>query len=287
MTEEKSWFYYNRAMFCNCAPHDDVDIQRIESGDIWKNEGKHAILARYTSDFDCGYETEWWYMIKDDLFDISALKSNRRHKITRGRKRFYLERINPADYVEELFRVQSAAYSSYPKKYRPHSTKADFLKMTGEWVNDDKTYVLGCFFRESGKLCGYAVVRDEESYLNYTILKVDPAYERHYINFALMADVLDYFSEQLGGRYYINNGERNIQHETNFQEILENYFGYRKAYCHLNIRYNPKYKPIIKTLYLFRGIFKLFDRIRVVHKINGVLKMEKLIRLQKKEKTHE
>ena len=219
---------------------------------------------------------------KDTPFDISALKSNRRHKITRGRKNFYLERINPIDYVDDLFRVQGAAYSSYPKKYRPNPDKDDMIRSAKIWSEDHKTYVMGCFFQESRLLCGYAVIRDEETYLNYTILKVDPAYERYYINFSLMADVLDYFSNQFESGYYINNGERNIQHETNFQEILENYFGYRKAYCKLNVEYNPKYKWLVKILYGFRGVSKCMDNIRIVHKINGVIKIEEIVRLQKK-----
>lgn len=52
----KSWKYYNHAMIPITAPHEEVDIQCIKDKSIWK-ENKNALFARWTSDFDCGYET--------------------------------------------------------------------------------------------------------------------------------------------------------------------------------------------------------------------------------------
>ena len=56
---------------------------------------KKALFARWTSEFDCGYETNWWYVIKDKEFDLSALKSNYRYKINKGNKNFDVRVINP------------------------------------------------------------------------------------------------------------------------------------------------------------------------------------------------
>jgi hypothetical protein len=65
------WKYYNHAMIPTTAPHEIPDLTPIKSGSIWNRlrEGM-PLLARWTSDFDCGYETEWWYCIKDSPFDI-------------------------------------------------------------------------------------------------------------------------------------------------------------------------------------------------------------------------
>lgn len=41
-------------------------------------------LARWTSSFDCGHETNWWYVIKDTPFDINELKKKRRYEIRKG-----------------------------------------------------------------------------------------------------------------------------------------------------------------------------------------------------------
>ena len=53
------WKYYNHAAIPTTAPHEPVNMEPIKYGEIWKIKG--ALLARWTSDWDCGYETEWWY----------------------------------------------------------------------------------------------------------------------------------------------------------------------------------------------------------------------------------
>lgn len=45
-------------------------------------------FARWTDNFDCGYETEWWYCIKDEPFDISKINSKKRYEINKGKKNF-------------------------------------------------------------------------------------------------------------------------------------------------------------------------------------------------------
>ena len=86
----KEWKYYNHAMIPTVAPHEEADVETIYSKDFWK-ENKNALLARWTSDFDCGYETNWWYVIKDDPFDITTLKSKRRYESIRGKRILKLE----------------------------------------------------------------------------------------------------------------------------------------------------------------------------------------------------
>ena len=77
---------------------------------------------------------------------------------------------------------------------------------------------------------------------------------------------------------YICDGARSISHETNFQDYLEKYFGFRKAYCKLHIAYNPRVKWIVKMLFPFRKMLHRFDQIGFVHQINSVLYMEELCR---------
>ena len=59
----KGWKYYNHAMIPATAPHKEVDTTPVKDGSIFEIKEK-PILARWTSDWDCGYETNWWYVIK-------------------------------------------------------------------------------------------------------------------------------------------------------------------------------------------------------------------------------
>ncbi len=81
------WRYYHRAVIPRTPPHVVPDLRPIEEGSIWKIWGRgRPLLARWVTDFDCGYETNWWYVIKDTPFDIDALKAKRRYEITKGLK---------------------------------------------------------------------------------------------------------------------------------------------------------------------------------------------------------
>ena len=80
------------------------------------------------------------------------------------------------------------------------------------------------------------------------------------------------------GKKYVCSGHRNINHKTNTQEYKIKRFGYRKAYCCLRIEYRPGVNVLIKVLFPFRKIFEKFDKITLVHQLNGVLKMEEIIR---------
>ena len=82
--------------------------------------GGTALLARWTENWDCGKETEWWYVIKDTPFDISKLKAKRRYEINKGIKNFEVKPIDPVSFVEDIYRVTVKAYSGWPEKYRPN-----------------------------------------------------------------------------------------------------------------------------------------------------------------------
>ncbi len=284
MVKTTGWIYYNHAFLPDVQPHETADASEVTSGEIWNGAPKGAILARWTSDFDCGYPTEWWYIIKDTPFDINSLKSKRRYRINHGLRNFRVTPMDPRQYTEELFRVQSAAYGSYPKKYRPHHTLDEMAASVAAWAEETDCTVFGAFSTETDALCGYAVVTKRGACLDFSVLKVDPAAEKLSVNQAVLASVLEYYGELLENGHYICNGARNVSHETNFQAFVEETFGYRKAYCRLHVAYNPKYRRLIKFLYVLRKPLAALDGIRAVHKINGVLKMERIVRMQNEEK---
>ena len=275
----EGWKYYNHAAIPTTAPHENPDLTPIEDKSIWKIDGK-PILARWTTDFDCAYETNWWYIIKDNLFDISQLKAKRRYEINKGIRNFNILQIDPVKYSEELYEVQVAAFSAYPSKYRPTVDKKSFVESVHRWEN---YVVIGAFHIESDELCGYALL-SLQSYrlVGLDVLKSNPDYEKEAVNAALVYGVLRHLDSFLLNGGYICDGARSINHETAFQDYLEKYFGFRKAYCKLNITYNPKLKWIINLLYPIRKFLAKLDWIGKIHQLNSVFKMEEIVRKQKK-----
>lgn len=240
-----------------------------------KQGGGRALLARWTTDYDCGHETSWWYVIKDDPFDISTLKAKRRYEINKGKRNFEVKRIKASEYVQELFEVQVKAYSSWPEKYRPNVQKENFEKEVKKW--NDRDIIYAGFDKETGELCGYAHLQECENHLEFSVLRVNPMFERKGINAAMVAGILEDNNNRLGKEFYINDGARAIRHETKFQDYLEKYFCFRKAYCKLHIIYRFPINIIVKLLYPFRN--KIKNEGRLGSQVSAVLKMEEFQRI--------
>lgn len=268
------WRYYNHAMIPTTAPHLMPDLAPLDDGSIWKCSGA-PLLARWTTEFDCGYETSWWYCIKDEPFDISNINSKKRYEINKGKKNFDVRVINPTDYVDEIYNVTIAAYESWPEKYRPAIEVNKFKSGIKDWENKR---ILAAFTKEDSLLVGYAYLTEHDCYVDFNMLRVVPKYERLAINAAIVNGIVELYNEKLSESYYILDGARSISHETAFQDYLEKYFEFRKAYCNLHIKYRAGIGVLIKCLYPFRSLLRKLDSVGPFHSINGLLFMESIAR---------
>ena len=162
--------------------------------------------------------------------------------------------------------VTKAAYMGWPEKYRPKVDEHDFKKI--DW---NKWTVFGGFGDEDGELCGYAQLNDCGSFVEFNVLRTIPEKEKMGINAAMVAGILDYYKSRFDGQFYVNDGSRSIRHETAFQDYLEKYFDFRKAYCKLNVKYKRGMGFVISCLFPFRELLK-------GSQISSLLKMEELRR---------
>ncbi len=229
-------------------------------------------MARWTTDWDCGHETNWWYVIKDTPFDIKELKAKRRYEINKGLKNFEIIKITePEKYAQEIYEIVTDAYQDYPHAYRPQIEKESFIKGVKNW---NRYELYGAISKETGFLVAYARLFLHEGYSDFEQMKAIRSYEKQGVNAALVYGILDDYNYRLNSGFYICDGARSINHETAFQDYLEKYFQFRKAYCTLKIVYSPKFGFMVKVIYPFRKILSKLDRIGLIHNINGILKME-------------
>lgn len=277
----EGWKYYNHAMIPSTAPHIVPDLTEINNGNVWKIPG--VLLARYTTDWNYNKETSWWYIVKDEPFDISKLKAKRRYEINKGKKNFIVKEIDPKLYADDLFEIAYQAYKTYPKYYRPDLSKEQFCRNIDTW-NFYKVY--GAFYKEDNKLSGYACLKKDGKYIDFCVMKSIPNMEKHGLNAAMVDKILLDHEDFLTNYGYICDGSRSVFHETAFQDYLEKYFEFRKVYCLLHIQYNPKYKIIIQVAYYFRKIFLSIDNIRL-NKVKALLKMEEINRNCKRNGSNE
>lgn len=246
----------------NKAPHIDVKIASREKVDF-----HGALVATWTDNFDCKHETEFWYCIKDDPFDPSRLNSKKRYYVTLGNRNFTTRVIDPNEYAEELYSVYTESFKGYQRKVVP-DTRDQFQKSIDMW-NTPEWCLFGVFDNESGKLCGFSDVALRYPYLPFSSFKTLPEYERKSVNFALLTGICNYFEEDLKNGAYLCDGWRNSLHETQFQDFLGKYYGFRRAYCDLHIAYRWYLKPIIAMLFPVRKLFR-----GKVRQLYALLKME-------------
>lgn len=140
--------------------------------------------------------------------------------------------------------------------------------------------MLAAFSTETNVLVGFLTCNLKNGYVETVAAKYDPQYLNLRASDAIHYTILEHYLNQKGYAY-VCSGSRTINHATNAQEYKITTFGFRKAYCILHIAYKPKVKWIVKLLFPFRSLLKLFDSIGAVNKINAILKMEELCRNEK------
>ena len=235
-------------------------------------------FCRYTSDFDCNNHTEWWYCLKDEIIDLQKLTSKQRYRIKRGNKNceiFKIEQLELEQWLDDMFSVQETSFSEYPEKYRP---KADYeafkVKMKG-WKGID---IWGATDRETRKLIAYAIIKKQKDMVWLTALKVHPKFMNTDVNAAMVYSVCNHY---LGGKCYkyVCDGERNIRHETNFQEFLVHNLNFRYAYCRLHVVYKPIVGIIVRLLMPFREFIRRIGHYnKYLYNLWCVLRQEEIAR---------
>ena len=275
--EINGWRYYKYMMLPTTVPHEVPNLEPIRSKAIFK-EYKKAFVAKYSTDWDIQRETNWWYVIKDTPFDVSTLKAKRRYEINKGLKNFDIRRFDVHSCPERLYEIMQKAYATWPSKYRPSVDYEKFIKGFTSW---DVYIAYGAYSKADGSLCGYALLQPYDGCLDFCVLRVIPEMENLGINAALVAGLLEDQREFLCSGGYISDGSRSVMHETAFQDYLEKYFDFRKAYCKLNMVYSPIFAPIVRVLYPFRRVLSKLDKISAVSKISAILTLEEIAREQK------
>ncbi|MGI6075047.1 MAG: hypothetical protein ACOYD9_01590 [Pyramidobacter sp.] len=271
------WKYYNHAAIPATAPHETPDLTPLRDGSIW-NMPERPLLVRWTEHFDCAEETNWWYCIKDTPYEPEKLKSTRRYKINKGRRYFSVALCNPLQMLDEIYRVATLAFSDYPASYRPRLNKDTFIGGLRKTLSKEREFLFfGAWDRLAHALSGYACLSVSKSYARLNVLRAVPSAENHGVNAALIDGICRHFADRLASGFYICDGERNILHETHFYNYLGKYFGFRKAYAELHLRYRKDIAAIVWLLYPFRALIKKCPG-RLPALVSAVLKMEEIVR---------
>lgn len=275
---DKQWSLYKGALLLNYPPpYRNLDIS-IE--DAYEAVVRHrALFARWTSDWDVSCRTEWWYCIRDGKMSLESLTAKQRYRVKRGLKENNVQRVTKLNVqlCNEMCDCAIDAFAIYPKKYRPKVIREDFVR--GMLLQHSDCDIWICRNKADGVVTGYGITGLNSDIANLSVIKTRPQYLKTESNAALAYTICAYYLNECGAKY-VCDGERNIVHETEYQNFLVRVLGFRYAYCRLHVVYSLRMLLAVKLLYPFRVFFKYLDEkmnVNMFHKINAILKQESIV----------
>lgn len=304
---------YNHALIPNVPPH--VFKAPLKSTLIKTIVRKKALFARYTSgvqlitpptqDFndnkggitankkdDVGHPIEeslksheWWYCLRNTPISLESLTAKQRYRVKKGLKNNTIHKTDIDEIsrrYDELYDAIVASFSDYPDAYRPQLNKESTRKDIIHLISNNNIDVWLCEDINTGKIIGYCWCSISYNMVNLSAVKINPAYLKNEINAALGFVLCQYYLNEKGYKY-ICDGERNIRHQSNYQNFLVTVLGFHKAYCQLHVVYHPLIKPIISILYPFRNVLsRIKDNNSILYNIYCILMQEQYARASKR-----
>ena len=267
-----NWKKYNGALVPNLPPHIKIDSSGIEQ----KLKQYGAYFARWTSNFDCGYSTAFWYVICDKFIELDNLSRNTRNNTRRGLKRCTIKKVNNEFIINNCYFIYKAAFDNYLGHVKPKNEE-DF-KEEHLLYNDSKIWDFWVVYEnKTNKIIAYTRNKIEYNQCELCTTKFHPSFLKNfYPSEALFYTMNTYYLNKKKFKY-INDGARSISHRTNIQSFLIQKFKYRKAYCKLHVVYSKKIKFLIKIIYPFRFLIK-HARFGLTEKLNVLITQEKIRR---------
>lgn len=270
------WLKYQGALLWNSRPHltppSEADArQALQEKGGW--------FARWTSDFDCYQPTKWWYCICDTFTPIDQLTAKQRYRVNKGLRAVRIARAKEEKCLDKTAVLQlfKESFEDYPKAYRPIIDEKQFLLHLDQLINDPNQDIWLAYTNEN-ELVGYGACTMDADVVWLNQVKVPTRYLSLEVNAALVYTLCEYYLK--AHRYhYICDGERNIKHQTNYQDFLVRVLNFRYAYCRLNIVYQVWMKVIVNILYPLRHIFAQIGKYNpFVYNIYCVLVQEEIRR---------
>src|SRR5262249_10166963 len=154
--------------------------------------------------------------------------------------------IDAAWLADNGYQCYLAAFARY-RNARPESETV-FRQLCLESVGGPFDF-RGVFV--DSKLAGYMKCIVGADYIACVVLKLDPAYLSARIAYVLKDSFLRKYVAEEGK--VAHDGFRAVSHETNAHDFFLR-FGYRRAYCDLQVCYRPVLGAMVRVLYPFRRV---------------------------------
>lgn len=241
--------YYKGAWIFAHDPHLEY---RLSDKEVSEMLNKGGLMVRNVYDFDCKEETSFWYVIKDSFGGMEELSSKMRNQVRKCFKTMRVERISSEYLMANGYEVYVEASDSYRVK-AVAPTKKEFENRIKSSVENEYWGVIDI---ETNKLVAFCMNAVTDESCEYRTMKAIPKYQKLYAYYGLIYEMNRYYLEERKVKY-VNDGARSITNHSNIQPFLIDKFKFRKAYCHLSIKYKLWLKFMVKSLYPFHKFISI------------------------------
>ena len=235
-------------------------LSKKESKELLKKGG---FFVRNIYNFDCEEETSFWFVIKDNIEDITELPFSARRNIRRALRFYNIKKISLKEFSEIAFPIITSAQQSY--KIKCHVFKRnEFDEMIRNYEKESDKEFWVVERKDNGEAVAVSINRIKSDSCEYDDLKCKPEAlnDRTYPYYGLIFTMNKHYLEEKKMKY-VNDGSRSVSEHSNIQEFLMHNFGFRKAYCKLHIFYKWWIFVVIKVLFPFRK-FVTFRKLRSI-----------------------
>lgn len=239
----ENYRYYKGAWIFAHDPHLESKLSDKEVAELLSKGG---LVVRNVYDFDCKEETSFWYVIKDSFGGMEELSSKMRNQVKKCFKTMRVERISSEYLMANGYDVYVEASDSYRVK-AVAPTKEEFENRIRSSVENEYWGVIDI---KTNKLVAFCMNAVTDESCEYRTMKAIPKYQKLYAYYGLIYEMNRYYLEERKVKY-VNDGARSITNHSNIQPFLIDKFKFRKAYCHLSIKYKWWLKLMVKSLYPF------------------------------------
>lgn len=264
--DDELWRSYNKMIVPAGAVLNSISLDNNQKKELHKYF-KSEILIRYN--IQSQSTSDIWYVVLCNKFiELQQYPSKLRSEINRGFKNCKVEKVDAIYASENFFEAYCSAYQRYKassipmnkEQFKQHILKSkDFGDIIDFWSVKDI---------ESGKTIAYSQnYLYEKKEVNYSTIKISPEFLKNYPAYALIYTMNKHYLEQEKFEY-INDGFKNLMHQTNFQEFLIKKFGFYKHNLKMEINFKPSLNLLIKSTYYFKEkLSKLSSKLSYLYKL--------------------
>jgi len=206
-----------------------------EDGGYLLTKFPKALLVRYTDGIQNDKLVgEWYAVICDTFLDLNELPAKNRSEIRRGLKNCDVKMVDSDFIAEHGYHVYASALENYTGAKIKAITENQFKRnILLEKDFHDIRHYWGVLHND--KLIAYSANYIYDTIeVDYTAIKFHPDYLKLYPSYALIYTMNQYYLKEKSFEY-VNDGFRNILHQTNIQKYLIEKFRFRKEYTNYNL----------------------------------------------------